>query len=157
MEAETASESCLTNTTTKGPIYIYLCVCVRVCVCVCVCVCVRERETGQWHYFVSDLWTDVCWNEWNNRKSSRSRKREKKDVFYTESTEKEQSLWATETANVSTWNVIAGPLATFTSNHPSSNPSRTILSTGRREGGYRRGVKWQRIHSSTCAVLGDSE
>jgi len=59
----------------------------------------------------------------------------RKDVFYTESTEKEQSLWARETANVSTWNVIAGPLATFTSNHPSSNSTRTILSTGTREGG----------------------
>jgi len=59
----------------------------------------------------------------------------KKDVFYTESTEKEQSLWARETANVSTWNVIAGPLATFTSNHSSSNSTRTILSTGTREGG----------------------
>jgi len=59
----------------------------------------------------------------------------KKDVFYTESTEKEQSLWARERANVSTWNVIAGPLATFTSNHPSSNSTRTILSTGTREGG----------------------
>jgi hypothetical protein len=58
-----------------------------------------------------------------------------KDVFYTESTEKEQSLWARETANVSTWNVIAGPLATFTSNRPSSNSTRTILSTGIREGG----------------------
>jgi hypothetical protein len=46
----------------------------------------------------------------------------KKDVFYTESTEKELSLWPRETANVSTWNVIAGPLATSTSNHPHPPP-----------------------------------
>jgi hypothetical protein len=55
--------------------------------------------------------TDVCYNDCITGHGNV----EKKDVFCTESTDNEQSLWARETANVSTWNVIAGPLATSTS------------------------------------------
>jgi len=112
----------LTNTTLKGPIYIYL----------CVCVCVRQFNdiiSSQTYELMS-----AATNGITTRVVGQGNVR-KKDVFYTESTEKEQSLWARETASVSTWNVIAGPLATFTSKHPSSNSTRTILSTGTREGG----------------------
>jgi len=69
MEAETASESCFFNEYYDQRTYTHIFVCVGV------------YETVQWHYFVADLWTDICCNEWNNHKGSRSGKCEKERCF----------------------------------------------------------------------------
>jgi hypothetical protein len=118
-----------------------MCVCARARLSVCICERAYIRyfnnkiSSHPWNLF-SD--TDVCCKDWNYRNGSKSWTRENKDVFYTESTEKEESLWTTETANVSTWNVIAGPLATPTPCHPASNFTRSIPSTGISEVGKER-------------------
>ena len=100
------------------------------CVCVCVCVSQFNDIISSQTYKMTPASTNVITTGVVGQGNVK-----KKDVFCTESTVKEQSLWARETANVSTWNVIAGPLATSTSNHPASNSTRSILSTGTSVGG----------------------